>query len=115
MKATIVASKFHMVLLDSQRLGAARHLPNTLDILGHMDSLGFDCSFDRDGAIAELRTVSPRTGQIAFLSQLAPLVRPGSYVIWRTDSGAAYRQRFRKGMSIIYQIDDPTHSPGEEQ
>ena len=115
MKATIVASKFYMVLLESQRLGAARYLPNTVDILGHMDSLGFDCSFDRDGAVAEIRTVSPQNGQVALLSRLAPLVRPGSYVIWRAESGRTYRQRFRKGMSIIYQIDDPTHSLEEEQ
>lgn len=115
MKATIVASKFYMVLLDSQRLGAARDLPNTVDILGHMDSLGFDCSFDRDGAVAKIRTVSPQNGQVALLSRLAPLVRPGSYVIWRTDSGATYRQRFRKGMSVIYQIDDPTHKFEEKQ
>lgn len=115
MKATIVASKFHMVLLDSQRLGAARDLPNTVDILGHMDSLGFDCSFDRDGAIAEVRTTKTENGQIALLSRLAPLVRPGSYVIWRSETGASYKQRFRKGMSIIYQIDDPANEFEEQQ
>lgn len=69
-------------------------LNTAIDIL---QSLGFDLSFDEYGNIVHMHYDNKAGQQDLFLEVIAPYVKDGSYIIWRGEDGAIWKDIFDNG------------------